>query len=216
MQSHCQNRFSWIWLFSFMAFFSIGYGEDSTKVLNQEMPTDSPAIVRIDTVKKIDTVVIMHKEIILEKKVYENPYTERNRIKNLKSEADSLRKEYFITGKVSLSIKSDSIKNAAINDLKEWRSNYPVAAKIERSKRILIGTGITQIITGGLGIILTIVHAAGQTKYYYKEPIYNSGGVKTGETKKSLTIDNEWTAFHTMAFFLSSGFIVSGIVTIHF
>jgi hypothetical protein len=152
----------------------------------------------------------------LKKRFFKNPYTERNRIKNLKAEADSLRKEYLITNKASLSIKADSINNAVINDLKEWRSNYPVAAKIERSKRILMGAGICQIITGGLGTILTIVHAAGQTKFYYKEPVYNSRGVKTGETTKSFSVDNEWTAFHTMAFFLSSGFIVSGIITINY
>ena len=109
MLRYSYNRFGWLWLISLMAFISIGYGEDSTTVANQEMPTDTPAIDRIDTVKEIDTVVIMHKEIILEKKVYEDPYTERNRIKNLKLEADSLRREYLITNKASLLIKSDSI-----------------------------------------------------------------------------------------------------------
>jgi hypothetical protein len=216
MLSYSYNRFGWLWQFSFMTLISIGYGEDSTTVVSQDMPTDTPSIVRIDTVKEIDTVVIMHKEIILEKKVYENPYTERNRIKYLKAEADSLRREYLITNKASILIKSDSINHAFINDLKEWQSDYPVAAKIERSKRILIGTGVSQIITGGLGIILTIVHAAGKTKFSYKEPIYSNSGVKTGETTKSFSVDNEWTAFHTMAFFLSTGFIVSGIITVNF
>jgi hypothetical protein len=150
------------------------------------------------------------------KKVYENPYAEIDRIKRLKAEADSLKQEYFIMQKVSLAIKADSIYRAINNDLKEWRSNYPVAAKLERSKQILKGAGICQIITGGLGTVLTIVHAGGQTKFSYKEPVYNSRGVKTGETTKSFSVNNEWTAFHTMSFFLSSGLIVSGIITVNF
>jgi hypothetical protein len=66
----CKRKIIPEWLFLFMTFISIGYAEDSTQVVIQETPTDTPSIISIDTVKEIDTVVIMHKEIILEKEVF--------------------------------------------------------------------------------------------------------------------------------------------------
>jgi hypothetical protein len=152
----------------------------------------------------------------LKKRFFKNPYTERNRIKNLKAEADSLRKEYLITNKASLSIKADSINNAVINDLKEWRSNYPVAAKVERVKNLSIAAGIIQITAGVIGITTCIIQANGKTNFSYKIPQYNSSLKVIGEETIHSSFDNEWTIGHTMITILSAGLAVSGILTINF
>jgi hypothetical protein len=193
---------SYLTTFSLLVFISSGYGQDSDTIFTQETPIDSPTI-KHDSVNmhKIDTVVIIRKEV-----VFENPYIEKGKILGLYKEADNAHIKYLITQKVSQEIRSQQLREAADRSLNQWNSDYPVASKLERSKHILYKAGIIQIAAGSLGSILTIRNATGKSTFYYK----------VGEKIESVSVDNKWNAYHTMIMSLSIGLIASGIVTINF
>jgi hypothetical protein len=135
---------------------------------------------------------------------------------NERARIDSL---YNLSKKLD-SISSKRVRLQADSALIKWRNDYPAEARIERSKGITKAAGTTQIVSGILGFILTIVDANMEEKvtYTYPEPIFNSRGVQTGTKNVSVnsTVKHKWNMGHTILSFLSGGLFVSGIITVNF
>lgn len=119
----------------------------------------------------------------------------------LKAQADSamlvLNKDFPISGRINSS------------------SNFNIETFV-RSRNIIKGAGVFQLLTGAAGLIVTIVDATRQENIITEEPVY-TGRVKTG-TKEVIVgkRQHEWGIQHTIYTILSGGLIVSGIITINF
>ena len=115
--------------------------------------------------------------------------------------------------------KCDIILEAK-DDLKKWRKKYSYQANVESSRKINKYSGTIQILSGVTGLVLTIIDATveKELKYSYQEPILGTRGRVVGskEVSSSLNIKPKWVLGHTIMSVLSSGLLISGIISVSF
>lgn len=169
---------------------------------------DTLSSVSIDTIIKIDTISVHDTiKISAEKCRYVLKIEQKTKI-------DSI---FNISKNTKDSIPRQKIYKTADSALKLWLTSYPEESRYLKQRSILRGSGIMQIVFGVIGIVFVVVDPQSEKSFFYDVPsTINSKGVVTATKKQEVKYKTGWAPYHTGILLLSSGIIISGIITVNF
>lgn len=202
------------------------YAQDSTTSIT----TTDTLSIKLDSLKQqITKIDSLYAQLLKQSYNETIIFEEINKIKNLKNNAARLKKEaynYALTNKSdssTLLLRAKALYLQATADSSNLQSKFPISTetcfkleKLQKSAKIIKAAGVLQLLTGTTSFIFTIVDANMIEKIETETPIINSKGVTTSIKKTTTTIKHKWTMSHTTSTILSSGLIISGIITINF